>query len=57
MALISPNGMATIIAITAPMKKVPQNSGTAPSDLPGSAASITCGLQCVPNRKSVIGTC
>ena len=42
--------------MTAPMKKVPQNSGTAPSVSPGSVALITCGLQRVPNRKSVTGT-
>ena len=38
------------------MKKVPQNSGTAPRLAPGSRASITCGLQWVPNRNCQAGT-
>ncbi len=45
--------MATIMAMIAPMKIVPQNNGTEPSDSPGAAGSMLCGLQCVPNRKSI----
>ena len=47
--------MATSIAITAPMKKVPQKSGTAPRSSPISdvAEAMVSGVQLVPNRKSM----
>ena len=48
MALISPSGMATIMAMIAPMKIVPQKSGIAPNapDEPAWSARIAvCGLQ------------
>ena len=48
--------MATIMAIIAPMKAVPQNSGIepkAPDEPAWSARIAVCGLQVVPNRNSV----
>ena len=48
--------MATIMAMIAPMKVVPQNKGTdpnAPDDPAWSARSAVCGLHVVPNRNSV----
>src|SRR3546814_6852685 len=56
MALIRPSGMATIMAMIAPMKMVPQNSGIAPNapDEPAWSGRIAvCGLQLVPNRNSM----
>ena len=48
--------MATIMAMIAPMKAVPQNSGiepNAPDEPAWSARIAVCGLQVVPNRNSV----
>ena len=48
--------MATIMAMIAPMKAVPQNNGTdpnAPDDPAWSARIAVCGLHVVPNRNSV----
>ena len=55
MALISPSGIATIIAMIAPMKTVPQKSGIAPNapEEPAWSARIAvCGLQVDPKRNS-----
>ena len=52
--------MATIIAMIAPIRIVPQNSGiepNAPDEPAWSARIAVCGLQVRPNRKSVGGTC
>ena len=51
--------MATIIAMIAPIRIVPQKSGMEPNapDEPAWSARIAiCGLQVRPNRKSLIGT-
>src|SRR4028119_1120356 len=55
MALISPSGIATTIAMIAPMKMVPQKSGIAPKapDEPAwSARMAVCGLQLRPVKNS-----
>ena len=51
--------MATIIAMIAPMKIVPQNKGiepNAPDEPAWSARIATCGLHDRPNRNSSSGT-